>query len=100
VFGGHGVHCVLSTLEYVSALQSAQTSAPMAAECLPAAHCVHASDPMLALNLPATQATHEPPSGPEYPMSHWQSKMLLLESGDTASEGQFMHVVSKLKVLE
>jgi len=31
---------------------------------LPAAHCVHASDPLLALNVPATHATHVPPSGP------------------------------------
>ena len=70
---GQASHWVLLELEYVSALQSAQESevTPVAAEYLPATHCVHASDPLLALNLPATQATHEPPSGPEYPMSHW-----------------------------
>lgn len=60
MFDGHARHSVVSVLEYVSALQPLQTSvvAAVAVETLPAVHCVQASGPMLALNLPATHDVH------------------------------------------
>ena len=53
--------------EYVLRPQLVQTLAeiaPVDEEYFPAAHSVHAKDPFTALYLPATQATHGPPSVP------------------------------------
>ena len=65
-FVGHSRHTVVSVLEYVSGLQSLQTSvvAAVAVETLPAGHWVHRAALTLSLNFPATHAVHGPPSGP------------------------------------
>ena len=41
--------------------------APRVTEYLPAPQLVHAAEPVAALYVPATQAVHVPPFGPEYP---------------------------------
>ena len=51
--------------------------------------------PLLALNLPSTHAKHAPPSGPVYPVLHWQSVSAVLAS-DAVDEslGQLVHTVA------
>ena len=42
-------------------------TAPVDAEYLPATQSAHTAEPVAALNFPAKQAVHGPPSGPENP---------------------------------
>ena len=49
--------------------------------------------PLVALNLPATHATHAPPSGPVYPRPHLQSPAAELDSAETAFAGHAMHML-------
>ena len=53
---------------------------------------VQASDPAESLYLPATHASHAPPSGPVYPTLQEQSTSALLPASDTESVGQLTQV--------
>ena len=53
--------------------QAVQTDAALASENESAAHTPHAAEPATLLAVPAAQATHGPPSGPEYPGLHWHA---------------------------
>jgi hypothetical protein len=59
-------------------------------ESLPNAHGVHALLPFKALNLPAAQATHGPPSGPVKPASQMQFMMEPLRSGAAEFTGHIL----------
>ncbi len=99
-FVGHSRHTVVSVLEYVSGLQSLQTSvvAAVAVETLPAGHWVQAAGPMLALNLPATQGSHVSPSGPVWPLLQVQLDSVMLADADPEFAGHKRHTV--VSVLE
>ena len=86
---------VVLLLEYVSALQTLQTSevAAVDIETLPGVHCVHAAEPMLALNLPATQGVQGPPPGPVWPLLQLQLNSALLPFADSEFAGQSLHTV-------
>jgi hypothetical protein len=59
-------------------------------ESLPNAHGVHALLPFEALNLPAAQATHGPPSGPVKPALQIQFMIEPLLSGAAAFTGHIL----------
>jgi hypothetical protein len=59
-------------------------------ESLPNAHDVHALLPFKALNLPAAQATHGPPSGPVKPASQMQFMMEPLLAGAAEFTGHIL----------
>ena len=100
MFDGHARHSVVLVFEYVLAMQPVQTSAVAAivVENLPAGHCVHAAVPMLALNLPASQGLHVPPSGPVWPLLQVQLDSAMLADADPEFAGHARHTV--LLVLE
>ena len=52
-----------------------------------AAQSVQASPPAASLYLPATHASHAPPSGPVYPALHMQAVEAVLAAGESDSEG-------------
>ena len=96
MFDGHARHSVLLSFEYVLAMQSEQTSAVVPAidvETLPARHCVHAAVPVLALNLPASQGLHGPPSGPVWPLLQVQLDSAMLANADPEFAGHARHSV-------
>eukprot|EP00961_Rhodomonas_salina_P139676 1879781-Rhodomonas_salina.2 len=54
----------------------------------------HRADPFAALKVPTSQATHEPPSGPENPALHIQSSSSSLPASEFANgEGHPTHAV-------
>jgi hypothetical protein len=60
-------------------------------EYLPAAQSVHGTLPVVVLYFPATQAIHEPASGPVNPALQVRLERALLPAGDVLSAGQSMH---------
>ena len=50
-------------------------------------HGWHASPPLIIFQVPASHATHAPPSGPVYPASHAQSVSLSLLESELECEG-------------
>ncbi len=67
--------------------------APVLVEYVPAKQSVHAALPVLILNLPATQISHEPPSGPVNPALQVQAATAELATDELELVGQVMHVV-------
>ena len=53
-------------------------------ENFPAAHSVQGLDPLTGLYLPASHATHVPPSGPVKPTSQVQFVIVVLPAADDA----------------
>ena len=54
-------------------------------------HCVF---PAAVMNFPGEHSTHEPPSGPEKPMSQMQSVDFTLPTGELEPEGQEVGAVA------
>ena len=69
------------TVRLDAAQNTTYTVAP-ACEYLAASHSVQATDPLVALYLPAAHARQAPPSGPVYPALHLQSVMSPLPTAD------------------
>ena len=69
--------------------------APMAVEYLPLIQSVQGWYPCVALYLPASHATHAPPSGPVYPTTHRQLVERLLPLREIELSGQELHVLSE-----
>ena len=62
-------------------------------EYVPSGHSEQASDPFVALYLPASHAAQVPPSGPVYPALHLQSVTLSEDGREFDSDGQAVHVL-------
>ena len=94
---GQGRHKTLAVSLKVPLMQSVHAEWAVAAipvDTLPASHCVHGVEPSICLNVPATHALHDTPSGPLYPELHLQSKGdPLVPAGAFASVGQGWHAV-------
>ena len=72
----------------------ASAVAPASAEYLPASQSVHSALPVPALNLPAAQSTHWPPSGPVEPALHTHAAATVLAAGEAELSGHDAHVAS------
>ena len=59
---------------------------------MPPSQSTQASDPFVALYLPASHATHTPPSGPEYPALHEQMLLPPPAVLECAYAGHALHV--------
>lgn len=62
-------------------------------EYFPAMQFAHMEDPRVFLYVPRIQATHEPPSGPVYPVLQMHAVDTLLLDGDIEFKTHDMHVV-------
>ena len=90
---------LLPAPEYVCTGHSLHVAAdvlPASVEYLPCRHKEQLIDPCTSLYVPALQAWHSPPSGPEYPRLHTQSLRVLLPSLEWVLGGQPMHVESEI----
>jgi len=100
-FAEQSVH-VLSAVaplksEYFPAPQSKHVLsavAPLKSEYFPAPQSVHASLPLPALNLPAAQSTHAPPSGPVEPALQTHAVAAALPAREAELAGHAWHVAS------
>ena len=74
----------------------ASAVAPAVSEYLPASQSVHSALPVPALNLPAIQSTHAPPSGPVEPALHTHAVAVVLAAGEAELSGHAWHVASSV----
>lgn len=77
-------------------LHVAADVAPLAVEYLPPEHSEQAAEPSTCLYVPAKQALHSPPFGPQYPALQMQSLTLLLPTGDEVCAGHDLQVASEI----
>ena len=71
--------------------QSRHADVPFNVEYVPAAHALHAADPVDALNHPATHGVHVPALRPEEPALHLQAANAGLPVDELAFAGHVRH---------